>query len=163
MPATDYKRTILEAMSEALRPIGFRKKGAHFTKTEAEVVHLVSLQSSSGSTAEAVRVTVNLGVWVSALEGDAKPDVWSAHWRERLGSLMPENRDVWWDAASNEEAKSTGARIASAIRTFGLPVLGSITTRRALLDLWRSGRSPGLTEVYAKRLMNRLEAIEGAG
>lgn len=163
MPATDYKRTILEAIAEALRPIGFRKKGAHFTKAEADVVHLVSLQSSSSSTAEAVRVTVNLGVWVSALEADAKPDIWSAHWRERLGFLMPENRDVWWNAASDDEAKSTGATIASAIRTFGLRALGSLATRRALLDLWKSGRSPGLTEAQAKRLADRLEAIEAAG
>ena len=132
-------------------------------RESGDVVHLVSLQSSTASSADAVRLTVNLGVWVSALEGDAKPDVWEAHWRERLGFVMEENRDVWWDAASDDQAKSAAAAISEAIRKFALPVLDTLATRADLLSLWKSGRSPGLTEVQAKRLTTRLEAIEGAG
>jgi hypothetical protein len=147
MPANEYKRRILEAVAEVLRAAGFRKKGSHFTRDIAEVVHLVTLQSSVGNTADAVRVTVNLGVWIPALEGDAKPDIWSAHWRERLGFLMPEKRDVWWDAASDGEANVVAGRIADAVRDFGLPALSQLASRRALLDLWKTGASPGLTEV----------------
>jgi hypothetical protein len=159
----DFKAAILDAMAEVLRPLGFRKKGSHFTRESGGVVHLVSLQSSATSSADAVRVTVNLGVWVSALEGDAKPDIWAAHWRERLGFVMEERRDVWWDAASDNQAKSAAAAIADSIRRFALPVLETLASPGALLSLWKSGRSPGLTAVQAERLLTRLEAIEGAG
>ena len=74
MPAKDYKRTILDALGEALVEKGFRKKGAHFSRALADVVHLASLQSSVSSTSQLLRATVNLGVWVPALEGDVKPD-----------------------------------------------------------------------------------------
>jgi len=163
MPAKEYKRRILEVMAEVLRAAGFRKKGTHFARDIADVVHLVTLQSSVGSTADAVRVTVNLGVWVPALEGDAIPDIWSAHWRERLGFVMPDKRDVWWDAASEGEARVVADRIANAVRDFGLPALSRLANRRALLDLWRTGSSPGLTEVFAERLMKRLGTIVEAG
>jgi len=163
MPAKEYKRRILEVVAEVLRATGFRKNGSHFTRDIADVVHLVTVQSSVGSTADAVRMTVNLGVWVPALEGDAKPDIWSAHWRERLGFLMPEKRDVWWDAASDDEARVVAHRIAGAVRDFGLPALSGLANRRALLDLWRTGSYPGLTEVFAERLLKRLGTIVEAG
>jgi hypothetical protein len=79
MTALDGKRTISDAIAEELSPAGFRKKGAHFAGEVADVVHLVSLQSRSTTSAAAVRVRVNLGACVPALEGDARPDVRAAH------------------------------------------------------------------------------------
>ena len=163
MSTTEYKRQIHDVVAETLCAVGFRKKGSHFTRELADVIHLVSLQSSVSSTSQSLRVTVNLGVWVPALEGDVKPDLWSAHWRSRLGHLMPEKRDVWWDVASDDEASRTAFKIVAAVRNFGLPALDALHDRRVLLDLWRTGVSPGLTALQAERLMNRLMVIEGAG
>ena len=164
MPAKDYKRTILDALGEALGEKGFRKKGAHFSRVLADVVHLAWLQSSVSSTSQMLRATVNLGVWVPALEGDVKPDISSAHWSNRIGHLMPENRDVWWTVEFDDEATQVAGHIATAVRTFGLPALDGFPNRRALLWIfWRTGASPGLTAFQAERLMNRLAAIVEAG
>jgi len=79
-------------MAEVLKAAGFRKSGAKVTRTLEEVAHLVTLQSSVASTSQSLRATINLGVWLTVLEGDGKPDMWSAHWRERIGALMPEKK-----------------------------------------------------------------------
>src|SRR3569623_3496837 len=162
MPTKEFMLQILAAVSEVLRPAGFRKMGTLFTRDFADGVHLVTVQAGVGSTADSVRTTVNLGVWVPALAPDEKPDIWSAHWQVRLGFLMPEKRDVWWDAASDDEARAVAERIAEAVRACGLPALSRLSNRRALLDLWRTGLTPGLTVGSAERLVRQLGAIVDA-
>ena len=159
MPAKEYKQQILTAVTDLLRDAGFRKKGTLFTRDCGDVTHLITVQSSVGGTAEAVRMTVNLGVWVTALAPDEKPDIWSAHWQVRLGFLMPEKRDLWWEAASDDEAGAVAERIAGAIREFGLPALSRLAERRALLDLWKTGVTPGLTAGSAEPLTEQLTSI----
>src|SRR3569623_3233665 len=143
MPTKEFKQQILAAVTEVLRPAGFQKKGTLFTRDFADVVHLVTVQAGVGSTADSVRTTVNLGVWVPALAPDEKPDIWAALWQVRLGFLMPEKRDVWWEAASDDEAGAVAERIAGAIREFGLPALSRLAERRALLHQWKTGEAPG--------------------
>jgi hypothetical protein len=137
--------------------------GFQFTRDTGDVTHLVSLQASTASTSSALKATVNVAVWIPALEENAKPDVWSAHWRNRIGHLMPEHSDIWWYANSDEEAKSIGTQIAEAIRDFAIPILETLATRRALLALWETGVSPGLTAVQADRFRRRLLSVVEAG
>src|SRR5690349_19877191 len=97
MPSAPYKGMILTAMSEVLRPAGFRKKGANFTRELREVVHFIGLQSSQSSTSTCLRATLNLYIWVRvAAEINQEPDPLSPHWRQRIGMLMPERSDHWW-------------------------------------------------------------------
>ena len=101
---------------------------------------------------------MNLGVWLPALADEgAKPDVWAAHWRERLGFLMPDPTDRWWEARSDREAAAAALEISDALRTFALPVLDSLATADALAALWRAGRSPGLTKRGAQRYLDVLD------
>lgn len=102
MSSEAYKKQIGLAVALALAPLGFRRKGQVFFRQLDEVAHIVSLQSSTSSTASVLKMTVNLGVWVSSLAEDgSKPDLWSAHWRERLGYLMPQRIDYWWEVSSD--------------------------------------------------------------
>jgi hypothetical protein len=161
---SSYKQFVVDAVAGALRPVGFRKSGLKFSRPLTDVVHLVSVQSSVSSTASSLRATVNLGVWVPALaDNGAKPDIWAAHWRERLGFLMPDPTDRWWEACSDREAAAAALEIGHALRTFALPVLDSLATADALAALWRSGRSPGLTEPGAQRYLDALDRGRGAG
>jgi hypothetical protein len=117
----------------------------------------VSLQASTSSTAQSLRVTLNLGVWLGALSSEGEtPDVWSAHWRARIGSLMPQPSDRWWDASSDREAAAVAVEMSHVTKLLALPAFEALSTADALADLWRSGRSPGLTEFVAKRFLDML-------
>ena len=155
--ADGYKKTIVDAIAGVLRPVGFRKSGAKFWRALESVIHLVTLQSSQSSTADSARVTVNLGIWLPALDDPGeKPDIWEAHWQERIGFLMPARNDVWWDVASETEAAAAAAEIAGVIQSHALPTFDALSTVDALVALWRSGRSPGQTEFMARRYLEML-------
>jgi hypothetical protein len=157
MSTAPLKNVVLALMAELLRPVGFRKAGSLFTRALPTVFHLISLQSSTSSTASSLRVTVNIAVWVPSLaEATQRPDVSSSHWRQRIGTLMPEHSDRWWTVTTKREAPSAAADMIAAVQQFALPALAALETSAALADLWESGASPGLTEFQAQRYLHRL-------
>jgi hypothetical protein len=136
----------------------FRQKGLVFTRQQGEVVHIVSLQSSVGSTASLLKITVNLGVFVPSLAGDGtRPDLLGSHWQMRLGFLMPEHMDYWWEVSGDGDVKRAASQMVEAVQKYALPQFGQLETRAALVTLWRAGRSPGLTAFQAKRYLDKLE------
>ena len=157
MPTASFKSVILNSMAELLRPVGFRKSGAVFARAVNDVIHLISLQSSTSSTASSVRLTVNVAVWVPTLaEPNQRPDVCSSHWNERIGGLMPQRSDRWWTVTSEQESQAAAFEIGTAIKQFALPALAVLETSATLADLWESGASPGLTKFQAHRYLSRL-------
>jgi hypothetical protein len=111
---------------------------------------------------------VNLGVYAPALV-DAeirdyiRPSIAQAHWRERLGILMPQQREKWWAIECPEEAARVAAEIASSVEAYGLPPLAKIPDIAALGRIWEAGASPGLTEFQRRRHLERIAAREAAG
>ena len=154
MPATEYKKAILAALAATLGPAGFRKGGSVFKRDRKDVVHLLSLQSSTESTADSLRVTVNLAIWVEALADErTKPDVAASQWRQRIGFLLPVHQDYWWIARSDAEARSVASEICDAVVKHGLPALDALSSTADLAVLWESTRSPGLTAIQAHRYL----------
>jgi hypothetical protein len=155
--ADGYKKAIVEAIAGVLRPAGFKKSGAKFSRAVEGVIHLVTLQSSQSSTADSAHLTVNLGIWLPALdEPGGWPDIWQAHWQERIGFVMPAHGDVWWDVGSETEAAAAATEIARAVRSHALPTFDALSTVDALIALWRSGRSPGQTDRMARLYLEML-------
>ena len=153
-----HKKQIGLAIASALLPLGFRRKGLVFTRQLGEVTHILSLQSSTSSTASVLKLTVNLGVWVSSLaQAGSKPDLWSAHWQERLGFLMPQRIDYWWEISSDRDAERATREIVEAIQMHAVPQLEQLASKNALVALWRTGRSPGLTAFQTKRYLDSIE------
>jgi hypothetical protein len=128
---------------------------------------MVNLQKSVSSSRDFVKATVNLGVfsfplarsmsragwWVRTL---VSPTVWDGHWRERIGFLLPERSDKWWEIRDTDEAVAVGVEIASVLTTYGLPALAAVASTDRLRALWESGRSPGVTE---KQRLDYLRAL----
>lgn len=166
-----FTKTLLDSIHAVLKPRGFRKKGATFIKPMGgDVALLVNLQKSTSSDSASVRATVNLGVFSYAVsracEGTGiwalvptTPSVWDCHWQERLGHLMPEMKDRWWEARSPAEAMQTGEEIAAALTTYGLPALDQVDSTDRLRALWESGRSSGLTEKQRQEYLAALATI----
>jgi hypothetical protein len=158
-------KLILSEMYGTLKPRGYRKRGQLFEKGAAEVVHLVGLQKSLSSTAQAVKVTVNLAIWLKSLAPvragiPDKPNIWAAHCMYRIGSLSPEKQDHWWWVTNESEAQAAAQVICSWLRLYALPVIEAVQTETDLLALWRQGICPGLSEFQMK---NYLAKVEGRG
>jgi hypothetical protein len=148
--AAAYKKTILTTLASALLPARFRRRGATFVRRSADVLHLVQLQSSQKSTEKAAIVTVNLGVFSTVVEmarggSITAPTEADCHWRQRLGFVMPAGRDIWWEADTAATAMKVGAELAGTVSVHGLPALDELASTAALVRLWQSGASPGLT------------------
>jgi Domain of unknown function (DUF4304) len=159
IPAAALRDTLISAVWAALRPRGFKKRGANFSKPVGDLVHLISLQSSTSSTRSDARVTVNLAVWCKLLDdSDAAPSVWTAHWRCRIGGLLLSSSDVWWPLTSDDSLAIAASEIIAALEAYGIPALNRFPTAAALLALWDSGESPGLTRAQVIRYAERLRA-----
>ena len=162
MSTAVLKMPLLAAVHAALAPLGYRKSGAVFMRPAREVVHLIEIQGANTNLAESARFTVNVGVFAHGLDapdrrGAAMPSMPAAHWRERLGFLMPEYTDVWWTMKSREEAEEAGRDIAERVARHAIPALKQLHSREALVSLWRSGQSPGLTAVQRAAYLDRLQ------
>lgn len=165
MPAFELKEPVLAQLKAALEPLGFQQAGALFVREQPDVVHMVELQSTQDESGGHIAVTVNLGVFAPALlDADirnyVRPSIPQAHWRERLGILMPERRDKWWSVECPEEALTVGAEIAVSVEEFGLAPLARIPSIAALKKIWEAGVSPGLSDYQRRRHLERLQAAE---
>lgn len=147
---TAFPRLVQVLGAEVLRPACFRKKGSLFRKMIGGAWQLVEFQRSRKSTSDLVYFTVNLGVCLEALrpplERSEGPRIEDCHWRERIGFLTGEKRDVWWTIAGESEVEYVANQIGAILTESGLSTLERYANEDALIHLWTSGKSPGLTE-----------------
>jgi hypothetical protein len=151
-----WKKLVAAPVADALKLRGFRKVGLNFSAARSGVTLLVSLQSSSGSSQGSLKITCNLGIRVDQLADRPALSVWEAHWRERIGFCFSDPHDHWWECASDEDARKAGQEIAALLEAQALPIMEQLATPGALVALWSSGRSPGLTEPQRLDYLSRL-------
>jgi hypothetical protein len=157
MGTAKFRDVVAKSVAAVLGPLGFRKRGYVFFRNLETVIHLISIQSSVSSTSDTARMTVNLAVVCpSLLEPGRNPSVMESHWNERLGTLMPQAVDVWWTMSTPEETATAATEIAQAIQEFGVPALDEIRRSSDLFDVWRSGKSPGLTRKQREDYLSEL-------
>jgi len=163
MSNLEFTKMLLSEMRGLLKPLGYLKKGLIFEKDYSQIIHLIGLQKSRDSTALAIKVTVNLGVWLKSLTPiragrPDRPSVWDAHWRYRIGHLLPEKCDKWWWVTNDAEAQMTAKEICSALNKFALPKLGEIQTEDDLVSLWRNGICTGLTDLGIMKYLSTIDS-----
>ena len=163
MTNSDLRAPTLHALTELLRPLGYRNSSNLFSRPSVDVVHLIEVQGSRQSTSGNAKFTVNVGVFVPALvyadvSDITKPSIPLAHWRARLGSLSPEQVDMWWHASTLAQAQSAAEDVAGRVQLYALPALAGLQQAKLLANLWQGGLSPGLTETQRKELLARLES-----
>ena len=156
MSAASFKKTVLDAMSRALKGNGFKKRAAVLSREVGDVVQLVSLQSSQESTSDRLKVTVNIAVCIPRLLEGRSPSVWDGHWHKRIGAFAAVPTDRWWNIASAEDATAAASEICETLEASVVPALQSLASSTALLRLWKSGQSPGITKGQASRLIEAL-------
>jgi hypothetical protein len=155
MSNKEYTEIVIASSSQLLKQEGFRKSGILFSRALSDLTHLVGFQKSTNSTDKTIKITVNLAIWLPILSND-KPNIWDAHWRERIGHLSPKKTDTWWIIDSVDCAQRIGEEIANSISQWGLPAINQLSTQESLIKLWRSGFSPGITDFTRKQYLSRL-------
>ena len=161
MQPSAIAKIIEDRVSELLVPLEFRRQSRLFSRPRNDLLQLVQIQSSQSNSDESSSFTINLGLWVRALDPGARPSIPGAHWRQRLGFVSPEHQDTWWEAADLVSADLRAQEIVASIRAYGLTALDAVPDASALLDLWSTGASPGLTEVQASRYAGKLSGAAG--
>jgi hypothetical protein len=119
------------AIVPQLRPLGFKKAGRTFRRQAERCVQVLNVQASAWSSADELRFTINLGVFfpeVSELTGAQQPSAAGptepqCQLRERIGTLLPERNDRWWELRVGSDPGHVIAEVREAVRAFGLPWL----------------------------------------
>ena len=128
------------------------------------------LSSSSGADTARTELifTVELAVVARALASidptnrqvtDHELSTAPPHWVRRLGHLAPSGRDTWWTIG---EAPTEVEEALRWLEAYGFPALRRLSTAEALIQLWESGASPGLTEPQRLVFLSRLAEAKGA-
>ena len=161
MTPSALKLPIVNAVDAVLKPLGYRKSSASFQRAIGDVVHLVEVQGSSANVADDARFTINIGVFAPALDYEdvrefTKASISEAHWRMRLGDLLPSRQDLWWRVSSLGDAEAAAVEIRELIERSALPTLARLPDLTSLVSVWKSGSSPGLTDGYRVKLLSRL-------
>ena len=161
MSPAALKQTIVIELHQLLRPEGFRKSGAVFSRHSADVVHLVEVQGSRTNVSGDASFTVNAGVFApevvhADIRAHTKPSIAASHWRERIGFLGPEQKDLWWCVHTQAEAEQAAAELSERVHKHVLPALAALPSLSLLVELWRSGRNPGVPPKLRDDFLQRL-------
>ena len=159
-----------KALAElGLKAAGFRRQGHHLHRGRDGLIHGVHLQASQWGTAMAGSFTVNLGVtsaWLfrswTGKPMPSNPATALFPIVQRIGSLTPSRRDLWWDVELSSDLVSVSTEVASTVIQYGLPFFDWAADSDALLARLRAGKGlPGLTVQQAPLVHAILAAEKG--
>jgi hypothetical protein len=153
---------LVKAVGAKLKPLGYTPQSRLFRILVHNNCGIIEFQRSVKSSAESLLFTVNLGVVCGKLldsgpSGLMKARTMDAHLRERIGMLLPDRPDKWWEITEETNRDSLIHEISEMIVKKALPFIERYLDTNSLIALWESGQSPGLTEVQRVRLLAKLK------
>lgn len=145
----DLAKTISAALSDDLKPAGFRKRANSFNRAVNDgLVHHVSVQlgpydpsgihSVPGLVPDLYgRYRVNLGVYVPEMNRMGSPrsswiNDYNCQLRWGLGDFMPGGFDQWWDLRDRLSLEE----VSRVLATRALPHLDQFSTAEQVLDAY---------------------------
>lgn len=144
---------------------GFKKKGDSFIRKNEFYWQIVNWQKSKDSTKDVIKFTLNIGVHsvvLSKIEEDnfeQRPDIWSCHYRQRVGFLMPILQDFWWNFSLSAPAVSLNDEFGKLLNEIILPFFEEFSEPDSLLRIWKSGISPGQTDFKRLKYIDLLARV----
>lgn len=140
-----------------LRGEGFRKRANSFQRKDGELFSVINFQSSQWNSDRSCRFTVNLNkilpFYHEKWTGQSFPENSASAvpiCSYRIGLLMPENKDLWWEVRPDSEFTEMAADVVAKIRDYGLPFLAQASdldwiAKRMLADTYYPGSSANQT------------------
>lgn len=133
---------VARALVPMLREGGYRKDKRTFRRDSTECVQVVNVQASRWGSRTRQQFTINLGVFFPKVEealagflpsriSPAGPAAYDCQVRQRLGMLMPEQRDIWWDVEDKQDPSPVSHEVGEAMKRFGVPWLDAMSSFEA--------------------------------
>ena len=129
-----------ESCASVLKPFGFRRRSPHFYRESQDLIHAVHFQASQWGSSDSGSFTINLVVTSPVLypywTGRAFPkNPATAAWpvQVRLGTVCPEERDMWWDVEPETDISALGADISARLQEHAIPFFDSFPDSAPLL------------------------------
>ncbi len=149
-----------------LKSLGFRKKDNHFFRVSGDATGHIKFQSSQWNSPDRSRFTLNLWTYLPALAiaGDEVLIVEPAkqifaHCGTRIGHLLPQQEDYWWQIGDPSEVPRVADEVCEAIEKYAIPYLEKAITLQGVSELSgyqpRVGSFPTRPQANALRLLGR--------
>lgn len=150
---TKATKNVSSVCGAALISFGFSRRAPHLFRQSNDLFHCVHFQSSRWGSRDAGNFTINLVVTSASLyhhwTGRSLPtNPATALWpiQQRLGSVCPEGRDLWWDVSVETDVPALAAEISHRLQAHGLPFFDRFSSSSAILDIVQHGATlPGMT------------------
>jgi hypothetical protein len=158
---------VISRIADCLRPQGFVRQRKVLRAIADGNASIIDLQRSDRSSIQKIIFTINVGVVCGDLL-DAerttikKAMIEDAHLRSRLGGLLEPAQDSWWEIDATTDDESLASELSQLLVRRAIPYLEQYKHTRALVALWESGQSPGLTAVQRSRYLSELKAAQDA-
>jgi Domain of unknown function (DUF4304) len=154
---------VVNLTASKMKEYGFKRRGTILKKIVDGNAAIVEFQRSQGNTSETLSFTVNLAVVCGALLDPEslsleKAKSYHGHFRVRIGELAPSHQDLWWEIKAGTDSKALSLEVSNLVCDEGVPYILRYLSDRDLIELWESGKSPGLTD--GQRLRNLKELRE---
>lgn len=144
-------KNILKLSAKNLSARGFSQDRQTFRKFANGNCGIVNFQKSKSSSKDRIIFTVNVGVLYGSIVEDSdlkisKASVWDAHLRERIGQILADQHDKWWEITSQTDVDLMFSQNFDVVCERAADYINKYIAIKAIIDLWESGKSPGLTE-----------------
>lgn len=164
---SDIAKAIDDVVKRGLAPTlnaqGFRKHTRTFVRDAESAQQIVNVQASQTNQGAEGRFTLNLGVYFPAVArrhgpvaSGAYPKEYESTYRERIGALMPERSDHWWEITPATDLQKMAEEVAEAYRRFAVPWLETMLDLAAVLPMLRR-RGDSLTAASAALELGRMD------
>lgn len=148
----DKYRSLLAEVNNALKPMNYKKSGNAFYCTKDNNIGIIEFQKGRSNTVSSILFTINLGIYSKALKVfdsfdiKSKPSISDCHWRMRIGFLLPQKQDYWWEINDKTSLSNLIVEIINILKELAIPEMQKYITDESLEKSWMAGVSEGLTE-----------------
>jgi hypothetical protein len=160
-PVQGALEAVVKATATELAPLGFRRRGFVLRIFKGPMCGIIQFQRGSASTKDRVTFTVNVGVVCGLLLPErirlADSQIADAHAWRRLGKLADGLDDKWWTIDGATDAATLAKGLSDLVLRSAVPFIETYMSPPALIELWESGKSFGLTEGQRRDLLSRLK------
>lgn len=159
---------VVTATGASVKPCGFMQRGLVLRKIAENNCGIIEFQRSTKSTPGQLFFTVNLGVICGELleagpSAIAKARIIDAHVRQRVGMFLPGRPDKWWEITESTDRASLAQELVTLILKEAVSFIEHYLSTSAVIALWESEQSPGLTDGQRVRLLSKLKAKSEGG
>jgi Domain of unknown function (DUF4304) len=148
-------------MGAILRPFGFKGSSGNYYRNLGEVVHVISIQKSTASTAEFFKFRLNTGLWSKVVgdylirnRGQIPKNAGNCHSSHSPKFAHRPVQDLWWTVQGEADLDLVLAQLRQILIHEEVPRLDFITTTDHLVHEWRRD-FPDWIEIIAASRENR--------